>query len=634
MADAPKILGTDTLRDAYPKLNSAIDNSNEAKTKADGADVKADEAISTANTAKTAADTVQSQFDQVVAEAGENNPEVVQARGEAVNLNARLNATDVRLAENAKKIPNITNASSKLKILNPYGNFQNIHPKVLHFPDGLFGYKWWMAYTPYPGGNTKQENPCIAVSNNGIDWELPSGMSSALLEDWNGITNSFNNDTHLIYRTDLDRLEVWFRVSYDDPYEAEVRRKTSLDGINWTATEVLYRGSRTGDDHICPTIVFEDNKYKMLSVNTVDGDRVLSYVESTDALNWSSRVETIVDWGTLTPWHMDFINVGGKYEMVMQAWDVGESNNTSSLYYMESSDLITWTKPTKILSPSALPNAFDNAGIYRSSIVKVDKTYYLFYSALNNTNQRAMALAYGGNILALKGFSVDIENLSQISINNGSLAVNLEQHPTTNNVLAIKQSSNNARHGGIKLGGLQFANGLVEGVTPEPGQIRYSASQDKHERYDGTKLSWVDLVPPSEKLLVAEKNAEQSLVNNSTVIINFESIIFNSGAFINNNTVKMPTGANYRFDVGLQLTGLSQGDAVEVYLMRNGSSKLRTLTRQSVTPDSTGQYFMNASGVLNLLANYEMSIGVIYKGSSSAKVSGYATQNYLFVERL
>jgi peptidoglycan/xylan/chitin deacetylase (PgdA/CDA1 family) len=99
MADAPKILGTDTLRDAYPKLNSAIDNSNEAKTKADGADVKADTAIETANTAKTTADTVQSQFDQVVAEAGENNPEVVQARGEAVNLNARLNATDAQLAD-------------------------------------------------------------------------------------------------------------------------------------------------------------------------------------------------------------------------------------------------------------------------------------------------------------------------------------------------------------------------------------------------------------------------------------------------------------------------------------------------------------------------------------------------------
>jgi hypothetical protein len=107
MADAPKILGTDTLRDAYPKLNSAIDNSNNALTKSVDADGKADTAISTANTAKTTADTVQSQFDQVVAEAGSNNPEVVQARGEAVNLNARLDATDVQLADTETKLKNI-----------------------------------------------------------------------------------------------------------------------------------------------------------------------------------------------------------------------------------------------------------------------------------------------------------------------------------------------------------------------------------------------------------------------------------------------------------------------------------------------------------------------------------------------
>lgn len=96
MADAPKINGTDTLRDAYPKLNSAIDNSNEALTKAIDADGKANEA-------KTTAETVQTQFDQVVAEAGSNNPEVVQARGEAVNLNARLDATDSQLAESTKQ---------------------------------------------------------------------------------------------------------------------------------------------------------------------------------------------------------------------------------------------------------------------------------------------------------------------------------------------------------------------------------------------------------------------------------------------------------------------------------------------------------------------------------------------------
>jgi hypothetical protein len=145
MADAPKILGTDTLRDAYPKLNSAIDNSNEAKTKADGADGKADTAIETANTAKTTADTVQSQFDQVVAEAGENNPEVVQARGEAVNLNARLNATDAQLADLAINVKNYGakgdwNGTTGTDDITAITNSVNslVSGQTLFFPDGKY----------------------------------------------------------------------------------------------------------------------------------------------------------------------------------------------------------------------------------------------------------------------------------------------------------------------------------------------------------------------------------------------------------------------------------------------------------------------------------------------------------------
>jgi hypothetical protein len=127
MADAPKILGTDTLRDAYPKLNSAIDNSNEAKT-------KADTAIETANTAKTTADTVQSQFDQVVAEAGENNPEVVQARGEAVNLNARLDATDAQLADFEQQVSSI----GELKVNGVYATISDLQTALPTGNNGVF----------------------------------------------------------------------------------------------------------------------------------------------------------------------------------------------------------------------------------------------------------------------------------------------------------------------------------------------------------------------------------------------------------------------------------------------------------------------------------------------------------------
>ncbi|TCN25478.1 GDSL-type esterase/lipase family protein [Mesobacillus foraminis] len=110
MADAPKLIEKDNLVTAYPKINASIDNANEALNKASTAETNATSALSKSNTAltqsgeaKTTANGVKDEFDRVVAEAGSNNPEVVQARGTAVNLNARLNGVDSLLAETAKK---------------------------------------------------------------------------------------------------------------------------------------------------------------------------------------------------------------------------------------------------------------------------------------------------------------------------------------------------------------------------------------------------------------------------------------------------------------------------------------------------------------------------------------------------
>lgn len=72
--------GGNIAKEAYDKANSATQS--------------AEAAISTANDAKSTADSVQSQFNQVVAEAGSNNPEVVQARGGEAVLNDRLNKYD------------------------------------------------------------------------------------------------------------------------------------------------------------------------------------------------------------------------------------------------------------------------------------------------------------------------------------------------------------------------------------------------------------------------------------------------------------------------------------------------------------------------------------------------------------
>jgi peptidoglycan/xylan/chitin deacetylase (PgdA/CDA1 family) len=113
MADAPKLLGTDTLRNAYPKLNSAIDNANEALAKSANAETNSVNAVNTANTAESKADSVQEQFNQVVID-GDSSIEAAQARVKSdgtsfITLRDRLNDTDSSLDQKAKKTDLLSN---------------------------------------------------------------------------------------------------------------------------------------------------------------------------------------------------------------------------------------------------------------------------------------------------------------------------------------------------------------------------------------------------------------------------------------------------------------------------------------------------------------------------------------------
>lgn len=107
MADAPKIVITgqnkDTLRTGAEKINSAIENANEALKKSSAAETNSSSAISTADEANRKADSVQTQFNQVVIE-GDSSVEAAQARvnsyGNSSNtLKDRLDASEKRLED-------------------------------------------------------------------------------------------------------------------------------------------------------------------------------------------------------------------------------------------------------------------------------------------------------------------------------------------------------------------------------------------------------------------------------------------------------------------------------------------------------------------------------------------------------
>lgn len=105
MAYAQKILGSDTLRIAYPKINQAIDNANDALTKSTTAETEAADA-------KSISESVQEQLSTLVVDSGTSDAETLQARTRNVDgqtitfdvLKDRLDNTDSQIFSTATSL--------------------------------------------------------------------------------------------------------------------------------------------------------------------------------------------------------------------------------------------------------------------------------------------------------------------------------------------------------------------------------------------------------------------------------------------------------------------------------------------------------------------------------------------------
>ena len=89
--------------------------------------------------------------------------------------------------------------SNPIVLDNNINHLQGYHPKVIFFSKFFNGYKYWMAYTPYPKADATKENPCIIVSNDLIHWITPQGMINPLDAPIISNSLSYNSDTHFLF---------------------------------------------------------------------------------------------------------------------------------------------------------------------------------------------------------------------------------------------------------------------------------------------------------------------------------------------------------------------------------------------------------------------------------------------------
>ncbi|MGX6994078.1 hypothetical protein CBF34_10620 [Vagococcus penaei] len=322
---------------------------------------------------------------------------------------------------NNKKVTNQANAQERLLLTTAYDTIENTHPSVVAFPNEWNGYKYWMAITAYPKGDATYENPHIFKSNDMVTWipDTNNPLDQPKSEKFtkSGSPLQYDSDTHLIFNTEKNQLEMFWRYVDDVNDRVTIFRRDSTDGKTWSNKQVVYHAPRKEADWVSPAFIKDADGYKVWYV--ADGYRIW-YRESQDGFNWSEPIEIKVPYEekNMKHWHLDVQKTDEGYEMIVVGFKSNGSNSpserhTMSLYHSVSKDNKNWSTLTPIIYPSQDKKQWDGKGLYRSAFIKENGTYYVFYSGIGFDRTRGVGLSYGADINQLKG--INYSNLSEFN---------------------------------------------------------------------------------------------------------------------------------------------------------------------------------------------------------------------------
>ena len=288
---------------------------------------------------------------------------------------------------------------------------QVTHPSIIRFDRPWNGHRFWMAYTPYPFGNGKEENPSIAVSDDLLYWDTPQGTVNPIANNEETGCDELK-DAHILYRDDLDRIEVWYlgRLSKNlggDNSSLLLFRKYSYDGLIWSDYEVMSKA-----DYLSPSVIWKDNKYQLWGIgyHGYNNEGTLTYYESTDGKEWINRQACSLEGITnnLPIWHGSVSYANGIYHFVY----IESSNNSQRVLYSESKNGIDFVNNYVII------RNYNNSSwkkLYRPFLLINGNRYELFYGTITENNEWYITKSSGSELDNLIGINNDdLQQMKQL----------------------------------------------------------------------------------------------------------------------------------------------------------------------------------------------------------------------------
>lgn len=288
------------------------------------------------------------------------------------------------------------------------GKNQPTHPSVVDMGEKWNGFRYWMAYSPYPNADGAEENPCIGASNDMLHWTTPNGLYNPIAFNEETACDELK-DPHVVYNNDLNRLEVWYLGRINSTIKSGgnllLFRKVSADGIHWSEYEVI----RTLDGYLSPSIAYSGGKYQLWAIQASTGDSggALTYSESIDGKDWLPFVNCTFDG---TPelqkvWH-GAVSCDNLYRFVF----IEDSGKSKKILYTESADATTWQEPRTIIQKKNFWAAF-----YRPCILYSNSNFYCIYGVITRDNEWYLSMSIGASPDGLRGISSQELGVSEIN---------------------------------------------------------------------------------------------------------------------------------------------------------------------------------------------------------------------------
>lgn len=280
------------------------------------------------------------------------------------------------------------NAKSPLNLETYDGGNEGLHPSCLYFKEGWNGYKFWFVFTPYKGMNDAIENPCMYVSQDGENFESLEG-ANPLDDIMLPKEQEYNSDPELVYNSDLNRIECWWRRVQRDKYPTDdgknreiIYRRFTYDGRTWSEKEVMLNLKNPFDETrlcISPALIYEDGIYRMWCSSAEDFEgkyRTINYYEMIDGGMMELKSKHHLKKGTIS--HLDVIHENSKYWLIGN--EVLIEGNPLKLYSFVS-PVNDEYKYEGVVLTRGRRGQWDDRVTYRPSVVKVDNSLCLYYSA-------------------------------------------------------------------------------------------------------------------------------------------------------------------------------------------------------------------------------------------------------------